>query len=102
MENIKLIRFLTGDEVIVEIVSDTDKNLVIKNPLRVLIMPSKNDPKNPQIGFVPWAEFSADKEFTLNKDHITTISNPIAEFLSQYKSVFTGLAIPTTKIIMPS
>lgn len=101
-DNIKVVRFLTNDELIGTLVEETDTTITIKNPLRIVVMPSKTDPKNPQIGFVPWMEFSADKEFTISKSFVLVVANPIDEFITQYKSVFSGLVVPKAQIIMPS
>ena len=53
--------------------------LTMKNPVRIVVMPNKIDPKTPNIGFAPWAEFSEDKTFELDKAHVLAIINPIKE-----------------------
>jgi hypothetical protein len=98
--NVKLIRFVNGEEIIAEVLSDTT-NLVIKNPVRVVVMPTKSDPKMPTVGFAPWADFSDDKEFTLDKHHVLVIMNPITEFRNQYNGMFGGIVAPSSKLIMP-
>jgi hypothetical protein len=64
-------------------------------------MPNKIDPKTPNIGFAPWAEFTDDKTFVLDKSHILAIMNPIKEFVNQYNSMFGGLVLPTGNLITP-
>ena len=66
-----------------------------------ILVPSKTDPKNPQVAFAPYAEFTDDKEFTFNRFHVVTIYNPIAQFINQYNSVYGGLVVPDSKIIKP-
>lgn len=102
--NVKLIRFITGEEIIAEIIIDDDQTnkIVIKNPLRVLVIPAKSTPQNPTVGFAPWAEFSDDKKFELDKSSILCIMNPIKEFVNQYNSAFGGILTPTQSgIILP-
>jgi hypothetical protein len=53
------------------------------------------------VGFAPWAEFSDDKTFTIDKSHILAIINPIKEFINQYNSMFGGLVVPSSNLIMP-
>lgn len=98
--NIKIIKLINGDELLAEIVTDTDI-LKIKNPVRIVVMPNKMDPKTPNIGFAPWADFSEDKTFTLDKSHVLCIMSPIKEFVNQYNTMFGGLVVPTSNLIMP-
>lgn len=101
IDNLKMIRFVTGEEIIAEITSDSGNVIAVKNPIRVIVVPSKADPKNPQVAFAPYAEFTDDKEFTFNKVHVITTYTPIAQFVNQYNSVYGGLVVPDTQIIKP-
>mgnify|MGYP006292266041 CR=1 FL=1 len=101
VENLKMIRFVTGEEIIAEITSDSGTVLTVKNPIRVIVVPSKTDPKNPQVAFAPYAEFTDDKEFTFNKMHVVTTYSPINQFVNQYNSVYGGLVVPDSQIIKP-
>ena len=90
---VKIIKLLTGEDILAEVPLENVDPLVIKNPVRIIVMPNKIDPKTPNIGFAPWAEFSDDKTFTLDKAHIVAIMNPIKEFVNQYNSMFGGILI---------
>lgn len=102
--NVKLIRLLNGEELIAEIIDsivETSK-LTMKNPLRVMIIPSKSTPQNPTVGFAPWVEFTDDKTFELDKSHVLCIMNPVKEFVNQYNATFGGIITPTTSgLILP-
>lgn len=100
-DNIKIIRLMTGEEIIGEIMNDTDKVLSVKNPVRVLVIPTA-DQNNPKVGFGPFTQWSEEKELTLNKSHVTFIATPINEFVNQYTAMFGGLVVPpASKIITP-
>jgi len=99
--NVKYIKLLNGEELIAEVVTE-DLKTVIKNPIRLVIMPSRNDPKNPQVGLAPWAEFSDDKEIVLDRSHILAIMTPIQEIVNQYNSIFGGIVAPSSKLILPT
>lgn len=100
--NIKYIKLLNGEELVAEVVKD-DLRTVIKNPIRLVIMPSKTDPKTPSVGLAPWAEFSDDKEITLDRSHILAVMSPIQEIVNQYNSIFGGIVAPSSsKLILPS
>lgn len=99
--NIKIVRLINGEELLGEILPSTDVVCKMKNPVRIVVMPNKLDPKTPNVGFAPWAEFSDDKEFTIDKRHVLAIINPIKEFVNQYNSMFGGLVVPTSNLILP-
>lgn len=96
--NLKIIRFL-NEEIMGEIVSETDTTITVKNPVRIVVVPSKTDPKNPTVGFAPYCDWSDDKEFTLNKSFIIHRCEPITAFINQYNQQFSGILVPDTKII---
>jgi hypothetical protein len=98
--NVKILRLVTGEELLGEVL-DLNNTIQIKNPVRIVVMPNKIDPKTPNVGFAPWADFSDDKTVTLDKSHIIAIMSPIKEFVNQYNSMFGGLVVPTSNLIMP-
>lgn len=99
--NIKLLKLISGDEIIGEVLSETNIEVVIKNPVRVVIMPSKANPQTPTVGFAPWAEFSEDKQFSIHKAHVIVSMKPVQEFINQYNSMFGGIVAPSSKLIIP-
>lgn len=95
--NVKILKLITGEELLGEIIprvgGSNPNDVTIKNPVRIVVMPNKLDPKTPNVGFAPWAEFGEDKTFTLDKSHIIVIINPIKEFINQYNSMFGGIVL---------
>ena len=96
--NLKIIRFL-GEEVLAEVTSETDTTITLKNPVRIVVVPSKTDPKNPSVGFAPYCEWSDDREFTLSKNFFMFKAEPLPVFVNQYNQQFGGILVPDTKII---
>lgn len=98
--NIKLVRMLNGDDVI----ADVDVNVTrlnMKNPLRVVVMPSAAG-QSPNVGFAPWSPFSKDTDFRLDMAHVVAIMEPIDEFVQQYKlSVSPIVTPPQGRLILP-
>ena len=99
--NLKLIRLLNGEELMAEVVRDGKDSLDIKNPVRIMVVPNKTDPSNPNVGLAPFMQFSDDKELTLNRYCVITIATPLKEFVNQYNTIFGGIVVPDTKIITP-
>lgn len=98
--NIKLLKLINGEELLAEVTDEEGSTVKIKNTVRIIMMPSKADPKTPSVGLAPWAEFSEDKEIVLYKTHILCIMTPIREFINQYNSIFGGIVLPSSKLIL--
>ena len=97
---IKIIKLLNGQDLIAELLFKNEHHIRIKNPVLIMVIPSRADPKNPSVGFAPWAEFSEDKEIELATNHILAIMTPIDQFISQYKLMFSGLVLPKNNLIL--
>lgn len=102
-ENLKVFRFLGGEEIIAEVMGNAGLGWIkIKNPVAIMVMPDKADPKNPRVGFAPWVQFSGDETIDLNESLVVATMSPVKEFVSQYKNLFSAIKVPQPKIIMPS
>ena len=99
--NVKLIKFLGGEEIIAEVLSDSGTALSVKNAVRVVVIPDKTTPQTPQVGLAPYLQFSDSKELTFNKALIVTTAAPLTDFINQYNSLFGGIQLATSKIITP-
>lgn len=102
--NVKLIRMLTGEDIIAEVISDAinSQKILIKNPVRVMLIPNKSTPQTPTVGFAPWFEFTEDKNFELDMTHVLCIMTPLKEFVNQYNATFSGIITPKTSgLILP-
>ena len=99
-ENLKLVHMMTGEEFIGEVVADTEKTITVKNPVRIVVIPT-SDQANPKIAFGPYTQWTDDKELTINREHVTYIATPITEFVNQYNGMFGGLVLPKSEIIKP-
>jgi hypothetical protein len=100
-DSIKLVRLITGEELLAEQVSSTPNLLTIKNPIRVMVIPNKSTPQSPTVGFAPWQEFSENTTFTLDMAHVLVIMKPIKEFRTQYINTFSKIITPQSGLILP-
>ena len=100
--NLKILKMISGEELLAEVLKENDTHILMKNPVRVIVMPSKANPQTPTVGFAPWADFSEEKEFNIHKAHVIVSMKPVQEFINQYNSMFSGIvAPPTSKLIVP-
>ena len=100
--NITLIKFLGGEEVIAEVISENIGTVInVKNAVRIVVIPDQLNPKTPQVGLAPYLQFSDDKEISINRSLVVTTAKPHTDFINQYNSLFGGIQIPTSNIITP-
>lgn len=99
--NVKLIKFLGGEEIVAEVLSETENTIEVKNAVRIVVIPDQLNPKSPQVGLAPYLQFSDTRELTFNRNLVVTTAVPLTDFLNQYNSLFGGIQIPNSKIITP-
>ena len=100
-KNIKILKLITGQDLMAEVLPSVAGVVKIKNVIMIVVIPNRVDPKTPNVGFGPWAEFSEDKEFTIDTSHVLSIMTPIKEFVTQYNSLFGGIVMPESNLIIP-
>jgi hypothetical protein len=83
MIEVKLIRVVTGEEVVAEMVSEDETTITVRNGLVVL-------PTNTGVGFTPWATvISKDKpEITVSRNHIVYIAEVQEDVCKKYDQMF--------------
>ena len=101
MADIKLVRLITGEDILGEVVDTDSKSVTIKNAVRVVVMPNKTAPDAPTVGLAPFCHWTSDKVIELNAALVLTTMEPITDFINQYNSSFGGLVVPSSKIITP-
>lgn len=104
--NVKLVRMITGEELIAEIMPSSDTEVKMRNPVRIVVIPQdprmQHDPnRKEQIGLAPWAHFTEDRIFTVDKSHVVCIMNPIKDFINQYNTMFGGIVMPNSSLLVP-
>ncbi len=96
MINVKLLRIVTGEEVIAELVSESDENITVQNGLVVL-------PTNNGVGFAPWATVISKEnpEITVSRKHVVYIAEVQEEVGKKYNEMFgSKLITPNEKKII--
>ena len=95
MLDVKLLRIVTGEEVIAELVAETENTVTIKNGLVVL-------PSGQNIGFGAWTPvIDADKtEITMSKIHVVYIAEVDSGIKAKYNEIYgSKLVTPEEKKI---
>jgi len=89
----KLIRIVTGEEIIAEVLEETDDTITVQNGLVVL-------PTNNGVGFAPWATvISKEKpEVTMNRKHVVYVAEVQEDVVNKYNEMFgSKLKLPESK-----
>ena len=91
MIDVKLIRISTGEEIIAEVLSETDDTITVQNGLVVL-------PNAQGVGFAPWATvISKDEpEITMKKTFVVYIAAVQDDVAQKYNEMF------GSKLVTPS
>lgn len=84
MINVKLFRISTGEEVVAELVSETDTSVVMQNGLVIIPTPQGG------IGFAPWAPvISKDKpEIEVSKNFLVYIVEVDDQVKTKYNEIY--------------
>jgi len=91
--NCKLIRIVTGEEIIAEILEETASYIKIQNALVVI-------PSAQNVGFAPWATVISkeDPEIEIQKNHIVYVVEIQEDVANKYNEMFgSKLQLPTSK-----
>ena len=92
MINVKLIRVVTGEEIIAELLTETEQIITIKNALVIL-------PTNTGVGFAPWATVISKEnpEITLSKSHVVYMAEVQEDVAKKYNEMFGSKLITPDK-----
>ena len=91
MIDVKLFRITTGEEVVAELVSETDDTVTVQNGLVVL-------PTNTGVGFAQWATVidPDNPEVTMKQQHVVYVVAVQEDVAKKYNEMF------GSKLVTPS
>jgi hypothetical protein len=97
---IKVLKLVSGEEVVAEIVHHDESEIVIKNPLAIILQRGQQQGEI-GIGFVPFAPY-AGRSATINirKDKIVFEFEVDDEMRNQYNTIFGGIVTPPKTLIV--
>ena len=83
MEEIRLLRLTSGEEILVTILKETQERTFIKNP--ILLIPDRD-----KIGFMPYLSYADIEELIIKEEHIMFNVKPTNELTENYKNMVHG------------
>ena len=96
MKDVKLIRMISGEEIIAEVLDWKDGLVTVQNPLVVI-------PQQGQVGFMPWATVIDPErpEIGLDMKHVIYSVEVTPDVVSQYAKIFgSNIVLPEKKLIV--
>lgn len=93
--NVKLLRIVTGEEVIAEVLSEDTDSITVKNGLTVI-------PNAQGVGFAPWATVISKQkpEITVDRKFLVYVVECDADVVEKYESIFSPIDKPSKKLIL--
>lgn len=94
--NVKLLRIITGEEVIAELVSEaSETTITVKNGL--VVMPNAQG-----VGFAPWATVISKRkpEIVVDRKFIVYMVECEDTVVEKYESIFSPIETPSKKLIL--
>lgn len=96
-DGVKVIRLLTGEEVI-GTVSTGQTTIKVKKPVLLQILPGQND--QPMIGFAPYIPLAVDDSIEISVGSVLFMYRPILEIENQYNTRFgSGIIRPNLSLV---
>lgn len=94
--NVKLIRMWSGEDVVADLLSETDTAVTITNP--IVAIPSGNG----TMGFAPWSPILKERgtELEIPRSYIVYIAETQDGIVDQYKQMFSLIQTPDKKKII--
>jgi hypothetical protein len=93
---IQALKLVNGEELVAEIVTETETTIEFKNPLACVMQRGE---QGPMLGFMPWMQ-AAEGPFTISRDKIITIAEVAQEVKNGYNNIFgTGIVVPAKQLI---
>ena len=92
MIDVKLLRITTGEEVVAELLYETEETITVQNGLVVL-------PTNTGVGFAPWATVISkeEPEITMSKRHVVYVAEVQEDVAKKYNEMFGSKLITPDK-----
>ena len=96
------LKLITGEEVIGELESESETEIVLTNPVGIAVVRNKQT-GDPQVGFSPFpihGEQKSDSTIAFAKKHVVYSYTPAEDFITNYDSIFgAGIIVPKQQII---
>lgn len=94
--NVKLIRFTFGQEVVAELVEETDTTVTLKNVLAAVPTPQGT------MAFITFAPLldKTENQLNIDKRHVVYVATPGEDVVAQHRNAFSAVITPEKSLIL--
>jgi len=91
--DVKVLKLITGEEVITRIIEEENNLITLKNPMTLQMIPPNTS--TGQVGFalVPWMKAAKSEKATISIDHVLVTDEASDQTEKNYLQVVTGLSL---------
>ena len=93
MNEVKIVRMNSGEEVLCTIKSMDDQSVTIEDPTIIIPTQDRN------IGLAPWMPYAETDGMFIKKDIIAFIIEPVMQLAEQFNSIHSKIVTPSQKIV---
>ena len=98
MSNIKVLKLVSGEELVVEITNENEDNVTFKNPVAAVLQRSQQN-GGAALGFMPWMH-AANGPFTIDRSKLLCVAEVAEEVKNGYNQIFgAGIVVPPQQLI---
>lgn len=98
MADIKLIRFINGEEIVAEILSEGATHTKVENACAISL--AMDQAGKPNLSMQPWSIFSTDKVLDINKQHVMFVTSIDPKIEMKYNEIYGKIIMPKQNIII--
>ena len=90
--DVKVLKLITGEEVIARITEEENNLIILKNPMTLQMLPPTS---TGQVGFalVPWMKAAKNDNMTISIEHVLVTDEASDHSEKNYLQVVTGLSL---------
>lgn len=100
MSNIRILKLVSGEEIIGNVTDNGLLTYSIKNGVIVALVPSRANPQQPSIGLAPWLPYAENDTVLIHKQHVVYEAEPIQEMVNNYNSIFGKIIAPPKTLLV--
>jgi hypothetical protein len=93
MNDIKLIRLNSGEEILCTIIYQDDRLVRIEDPTIIIPTEDRN------IALAPWMPYAQTQSMAIRSDFIAFTVDPHPQLAEQYRSIHSKIITPSTSIV---
>lgn len=95
--SVKVVKLVTAEEVLGEVVSETEKFLTLKNPV-VVALQQTNDGRM-AMGFLPFMPYVSEP-VKIPMDKVVVLEEVDDNMKNQYNNIFGGIVVPPKQLLV--